>query len=75
MKTLFVMCADLNTLKICEKYSDEGLVLQDEEFKGDLNFHEKEDILDFLEDIEEGTPGYLDYCEDELSDIIEYFKI
>ena len=69
------MFADLSTLKICEKYSDEGIFLQDEEFKGDLNFHEKEDILNFLEDIEDGTPGYLDYCEDELSDIIEYFKI
>ena len=72
MKTLFVFCADINTRKIFEKYSNEGLFMEDEEFKGDLNFSEREDVINFLKDIED-APGNLDYEEDELDDIMEYF--
>lgn len=50
MKTLFVFCADINTRKIFEKYSNEGLWMEDEEFKGDLNFSEREDVINFLKD-------------------------
>ena len=48
MKTFFVYCTDVNTLKICDKYSEDGLSYQDEEYKGDLNFKEKEDFINFL---------------------------
>ena len=41
MVSFFVFCSDLNTKKICDKYSDDGLSYQDEEFKGDLNFKNK----------------------------------
>ena len=30
MKTFFVYCTDVNTLKICDKYSEDGLSYQDE---------------------------------------------
>ena len=46
--------------------------MEDEEFKGDLNFSEREDVINFLKDIED-APGNLDYDEDELDDIMEYF--
>ncbi|MDB4195604.1 hypothetical protein N9651_01300 [Flavobacteriales bacterium] len=72
MKTLFVFCTDINTMNIFEKYSNEGLFMEDEEFKGDLNFSEREDVINFLKDIED-APGNLDYDEDELDDIMEYF--
>ena len=72
MKTLFVFCTDINTRNIFEKYSNEGLFMEDEEFKGDLNFSESEDVINFLKDIED-APGNLDYDEDELDDIMEYF--
>ena len=72
MKTLFVFCTDINTMNIFEKYSNEGLSMEDEEFKGDLNFSEREDVINFLKDIED-APGNLDYDEDELDDIMEYF--
>tara|TARA_B110000285_G_C14745256_1_gene432671 strand:+ start:256 stop:447 length:192 start_codon:yes stop_codon:yes gene_type:complete len=59
-------------MNIFEKYSNEGLSMEDEEFKGDLNFSEREDVINFLKDIED-APGNLDYDEDELDDIMEYF--
>ena len=33
MVSFLVFCTDLRTKKICDKYSDDGLVFQDEEFK------------------------------------------
>ena len=53
MVSFLVFCTDLRTKKICDKYSDDGLVFQDEEFKGDLNFKNKEEFLSFLDDIGE----------------------
>ena len=53
MVSFFVFCSDLNTKKICDKYSNDGLSFQDGEFKGDLNFKNKEQFLSFLDDIGE----------------------
>ena len=36
MKKLWVYCTDIRTLKICNKYSEDGLDYQDEEYSGCL---------------------------------------
>jgi len=48
MKTLFFYCSDTETLKILNKYSEEGLSFQDGEYKGYLKFSDKEHFLNFL---------------------------
>jgi hypothetical protein len=53
MTKLYVFCSDLNTKKICDKYSDNGLIYQDEEFQGNLNFKSKQQFIDFLADVGE----------------------
>ena len=49
MKKLWVYCTDIRTLKICNKYSEDGLDYQDEEYSGYLNFKGKEDFHEFLD--------------------------
>tara|TARA_X000000368_G_scaffold395605_1_gene363192 strand:- start:43 stop:300 length:258 start_codon:yes stop_codon:yes gene_type:complete len=80
MKTFFVYCTDVNTLKICDKYSEDGLSYQDEEYKGELNFKEKEDFINFLNDVGESleSPNYpfSKYPDLEFSmedDLLDYF--
>ena len=60
MKKLWVYCTDIKTLKICNKYSEDGLDYQDEEYSGYLNFKGKEDFHEFLEETKN--------CEDLSSD-------
>jgi len=60
MKKLWVYCTDIRTLKICNKYSEDGLDYQDEEYSGYLNFKGKEDFHEFLEETKN--------CEDLTSD-------
>lgn len=67
MKKLWVYCTDLRTLKICDKYSEDGLDYQDEEYCGYLNFKEKEDFYEFLEETKN--------CEDLSSDGVVFLDL
>ena len=54
MKSFGVFCFDVRTKEICDKYSNEGLFLNNgDEYIGELNFNGKEDFLLFLNDIGE----------------------
>jgi len=62
MISLLTYCTDLKTLKICEKYSNEGFELQNgDEYIGDLNFKGRQDFENFLNDIGESFESLQDW--------------